>query len=129
MTEIQLIELTVNGQHRALQVAADRSLLDVLRHELGLKATRLGCGLGQCGACTVMVDGQAVFSCVTPVLLMQGREVTTLEGLGTAEAPLPADLVALHRRARRQLSTLLVEPRPPTSLSAIDPMNAQVAGL
>ncbi len=49
--------------------------------------------------------------------------------LGTAEAPLPADLVALHRRARRQLSTLLVEPRPPTSLSAIDPMNAQVAGL
>jgi nicotinate dehydrogenase subunit A len=62
-------------------------LLYVLRNSLGLHAVKFGCGLGQCGACTVLVDGRAVRSCSTPVAQTAGRTVTTLEGLGTAEKP------------------------------------------
>ena len=93
------IELTVNGQHRSLQVAAERSLLDVLRHELGLTATRLGCGLGQCGACTVLLDGRAVNACDTPLWSAAGKEVTTLEGLGTREAPHPLQAAFIKEQA------------------------------
>ena len=57
----------------------------MLRDDLKLNAAKFGCGLGQCGACTVMVDGKAVLSCVTPLLLLEGKQVTTLEGLGTIE--------------------------------------------
>lgn len=95
----EAIELRVNGQRRSLQVAADRSLLDVLRHELGLKATRLGCGLGQCGACTVLLDGRAVNACDTPMWSAAGKEVTTLEGLGTREAPHPLQAAFIEEQA------------------------------
>lgn len=79
--------LTINGVSHAVQSLPDTPLLYVLRNELKLNAAKFGCGLGQCGACTVIVDGEAVFSCITPVELVEGRAVTTLEGLGTQEHP------------------------------------------
>jgi nicotinate dehydrogenase subunit A len=62
-------------------------LLYVLRNDLGLNAAKFGCGLGQCGACTVVVDGEAVFSCLTPILKLTGRKIVTLEGLGSTARP------------------------------------------
>lgn len=82
-----MIELQVNGQARRVDVDARTPLLYVLRNDLGLHAAKFGCGLGQCGACTVLVDDKPVFSCITPVAALSGREVTTVEGLGTAERP------------------------------------------
>jgi nicotinate dehydrogenase subunit A len=77
----------VNGKPVRVDVDADTPLLYVLRDELQLNAAKFGCGLGQCGACTVIVDGEAVFSCLTPVAMLEGKRVTTLEGLGTIAAP------------------------------------------
>jgi len=94
-----MVSLRVNGQEHALDVDPETPLLYALRDELGLNGAKYGCGLGQCGACTVMVDGQAVFSCVVPVLLAQGREVTTLEGLGTPEAPGPTQRAFIKEQA------------------------------
>jgi nicotinate dehydrogenase subunit A len=82
-----MLTLTINGAPRQIRSTPDTPLLYVLRDELGLNAAKYGCGLGQCGACTVMVDGQAAFSCITPVELVADRAVTTLEGLGTPEHP------------------------------------------
>jgi nicotinate dehydrogenase subunit A len=82
-----MMTLKVNGQERRIDADPDTPLLYVLRDELELNAAKFGCGLGQCGACTVIVDGKAVLSCVTPLLLLEGKQVTTLEGLGTSEAP------------------------------------------
>ena len=79
--------VTINGTPHTVEAAPDTPLLYVLRNELKLNAAKFGCGLGQCGACTVIVEGEAVFSCVTPVELVEGRAVTTLEGLGTREKP------------------------------------------
>lgn len=77
--------LRVNGRDCAVQAAAGTPLLTVLRNDLGLNGPKYGCGLGQCGACTVLVDGVAARSCVLPVEGVAGREVTTLEGLGTRD--------------------------------------------
>lgn len=93
------IDLTVNGTLQRVEADPDTPLLYVLRDDLGLNGAKFGCGLGQCGACTVMVDGRAVLSCVTPVLLMQGRAVTTVEGLGTAEAPGPMQRAFIEEQA------------------------------
>jgi nicotinate dehydrogenase subunit A len=82
-----MIRLTLNGHEQAIEADLDTPLLYVLRDELGLNGAKFGCGLGQCGACTVVVDGRAVFSCLTPVGVLAGRSVRTVEGLGTAEAP------------------------------------------
>jgi nicotinate dehydrogenase subunit A len=84
-----MIKLTVNGQEHAVDAEPDTPLLYVLRNDLGLNGAKFGCGLGQCGACTVIVDGAAVFSCLTPIALLPGRQVTTIEGLGTEDAPGP----------------------------------------
>src|SRR5437868_8206055 len=83
------MKLDVNG--RAHEVDADPAtpLLYVLREDLKLNAAKFGCGLGQCGACTVLVDGNPAFSCITPVSLLAGKEITTLEGLGTLTEPAP----------------------------------------
>jgi len=81
--------LKVNGQDHQIEADDDTPLLYVLRDELQLNAAKFGCGLGQCGSCTVIVDGKAVLSCVTPLLLVEGKQVTTLEGLGTVQAPAP----------------------------------------
>jgi nicotinate dehydrogenase subunit A len=79
----------VNGQRREVHTEQDTALLYVLRNHLGLKGTRFGCGLGLCGACFVLVDGRATYSCDTPLWAVEGREVTTVEGLGTPERPHP----------------------------------------
>lgn len=84
-----MIKLTVNGQEHMVDAEPDTPLLYVLRDDLGLNGAKFGCGLGQCGACTVMVDGVAVFSCLTPLAVLAGRPVTTIEGLGTVEQPGP----------------------------------------
>jgi nicotinate dehydrogenase subunit A len=83
------IKLNVNGTEQTIDSDPETPLLYVLRNDLKLNAAKFGCGLGQCGACTVMVDGKPVLSCVTPVLLMEGRQVTTVEGLGTIDKPGP----------------------------------------
>lgn len=75
------IALRVNGQSRTVDVDPATPLLYVLRNDLDLKGPRFGCGLGQCGACTVIIKGEAVRSCVSPVSTVQGAEITTLEGL------------------------------------------------
>src|SRR5258708_8434655 len=82
-----MMTLKVKGRDHQIDADPDTPLLYVLRDDLKLNAAKFGCGLGQCGACTVIVDGKAVFSCVTPLLLLEGKQVTTLEGLGSIEAP------------------------------------------
>jgi nicotinate dehydrogenase subunit A len=94
-----MMTLKVNGHDRRIDAEADTPLLYVLRDELELNAAKFGCGLGQCGSCTVIVDGKAVLSCVTPLLLVQGKQVTTLEGLGTVEAPAPIQRAFMEEQA------------------------------
>jgi nicotinate dehydrogenase subunit A len=84
-----MITLHVNNRDHQLDVDPDTPLLYVLRGELGLNGAKFGCGLGQCGACTVMVDGDPVFSCLTPVSAIGSRKVKTIEGLGTLTNPSP----------------------------------------
>ena len=84
---MHMITLTVNGKAHQVDVDPETPLLYVLRGELALNGAKFGCGLGQCGACTVMVDGAAVNSCVTPVGALKGRRVLTVEGLGTTAKP------------------------------------------
>lgn len=81
--KLQVLNLSVNQLPRTLAVPAQASLLLVLRNELALNSPKYGCGLGQCGACTVLVDGVAARACVIPACGVAGREITTLEGLGT----------------------------------------------
>ena len=80
------IALTVNGQAHALAVPRDAPLLNILRNDLGLNGPKYGCGLGECGACTVLVDGIEARACVIPVGGVEGRSVTTLEGLAAGDA-------------------------------------------
>ena len=94
-----MMTLKVNGHDHQIDAAADTPLLYVLRDDLKLNAAKFGCGLGQCGACTVMVDGKAVLSCVTPLLLLEGKQVTTLEGLGTIEKPAPIQRAFMEEQA------------------------------
>jgi aerobic-type carbon monoxide dehydrogenase small subunit (CoxS/CutS family) len=76
-----MIALTVNGKAHSVEVAPETPLLWVLRDTLGLTGTKFGCGIAQCGACTVHLDGDAIRSCITPVSAVQGKKVTTIEGL------------------------------------------------
>ena len=79
------LSFTVNGESRSVEVDPRRSLLDLLRDSLGLTGTQKGCDQGACGACTVHVDGRRVLSCLTLAAQVEGREVTTVEGIGTAD--------------------------------------------
>ena len=79
--------LNVNGKSHQVDVEADTPLLYVLRDNLGLHGPKFGCGLAQCGSCTVLIDGKAVRSCVLPVSKLGARKVVTLEGLGTPQKP------------------------------------------
>ncbi|MEO6984166.1 MAG: (2Fe-2S)-binding protein [Paralcaligenes sp.] len=79
--------LKVNGRVQDVSVETDTPLLYVLRDELNLKGPRFGCGLGQCGACTVIIDGTATRSCITPVSVVGDKAITTLEGLGSSQQP------------------------------------------
>jgi nicotinate dehydrogenase subunit A len=91
--------IEVNGTWRDVSSEADTPLLYVLRDELALNGAKYGCGLGQCGACTVLVDDEAVFSCVTPLAMVDGRRITTLEGLGSAAAPGPIQQAFIEEQA------------------------------
>lgn len=94
-----MIKLTVNGHEHALDAEPDTPLLYILRDQLALSGAKFGCGLGQCGACTVMLNGEAVFSCLTPLLLVAGKEVTTVEGLGTEGKPGPLQRAFIKEQA------------------------------
>jgi nicotinate dehydrogenase subunit A len=94
-----MMTLKVNGNDHQIDAEADTPLLYVLRDDLKLNAAKYGCGLGQCGACTVIVDGNAVLSCVTPLLLVADKQVTTLEGLGTVAAPGPLQRAFIEEQA------------------------------
>jgi aerobic-type carbon monoxide dehydrogenase small subunit (CoxS/CutS family) len=83
-----LFTLRINGREHRVDVPASESLLSVLRNELDLTGAKYGCGEGQCGACTVLVDGQAVRSCVSPVNTLQGKAITTIEGLAATPGSL-----------------------------------------
>jgi isoquinoline 1-oxidoreductase subunit alpha len=91
-----MLELTVNGQAHAIEAPPDTPLLWVIRETLGLTGTKFGCGMAQCGACTVHLDGEAVRSCVTPVSRAAGKRITTIEGLAPELAgPLQQAWIAL----------------------------------
>lgn len=92
-------DLELNGRRIAVQADAGQSLLDVLRNTLGLRATRMGCGQGQCGACRVMLDGHAVASCETPMWAVQDKQVTTVEGLGNRSSPHPLQTAFVEEQA------------------------------
>jgi nicotinate dehydrogenase subunit A len=94
-----MIRLTVNGQPREVLADPETPLLYVLRNDLGLTGTKFGCGLGQCGACTVLVGGQAVRSCMLPVQAVAGQAVTTIEGLGSPERPHPLQATFIEEQA------------------------------
>jgi nicotinate dehydrogenase subunit A len=96
------IELHVNGTAQVIEVDdPDMPLLYALRDDLGLNNPRFGCGLGQCGACTVHVEGRAVRSCVTPVAAVAGRPITTLAGLGTPEHPHPVQTAWIEEQVNQ----------------------------
>ncbi|AOB33432.1 (2Fe-2S)-binding protein [Bordetella sp. H567] len=92
-------QLNVNGKDISVDVDSDTPLLYVLRDDLGLHGPKFGCGLGQCGACTVHMDGAAVRSCITPVSSVNQAKIVTLEGLGTSEHPHPVQEAFIHEQA------------------------------
>ena|SRR5438477_13079837 len=93
------LTLTVNGQRRTVAAAPDTPLLYVLRNDLELNAAKFGCGMAQCGACTVLADGNPVRSCVMPVSAMAKTKITTLEGLGSASKPHPLQKAFIEEQA------------------------------
>ena len=93
------VSLKVNGAVHSVPAEPDTPLLYVLRNDLGLNAAKFGCGLGQCGACTVLVDGTPVRSCTTPNGSLGQSEITTLEGLGTPEQPHPLQAAFIDEQA------------------------------
>lgn len=93
------IELKVNGRSHTVDVDPATPLLYVLSDDLGLRGPKFGCGLGQCGACTVILRGRAIRSCVTPVSSAANGEITTLEGLGTVENPHPIQRAFIDEQA------------------------------
>jgi nicotinate dehydrogenase subunit A len=93
------IRLHVNGRDETLNATSDASLLHVLRNDLALNGPKYGCGLGQCGACMVLIDGVAARACVIPASAMEDRTIITLEGLGTIEQPHPVQRAFIDRQA------------------------------
>lgn len=91
--------LTVNGTRHALDIDPATPLLYALRNQLALNGAKFGCGLGQCGACTVLLDDQPVFGCLTPVAACEGRAVRTIESLGTAAQPGPLQASFIRHQA------------------------------
>ena len=94
-----VVSLTVNGTVHTVTADLDTPLLYVLRNDLGLNAAKFGCGLGQCGACTVLIDGAASRSCVMPIGALTQSEIITLEGLGTLEQPHPLQSAFMAEQA------------------------------
>lgn len=94
-----MVTLQVNGSEHRIDADPATPLLYVLRDHLTLNGAKYGCGLGQCGACAVLVDNKAVFSCLIPIAALQGRRITTLEGLGTLENPGPMQRAFIEEQA------------------------------
>ncbi len=96
---MSIVNLTVNGRMHTVDVDPATPLLYVLSDDLEMRGPKFGCGLSQCGACTVIVDGEATRSCVTPVEKVAGSAITTLEGLGTVEDPHPIQQAFIDEQA------------------------------
>jgi nicotinate dehydrogenase subunit A len=96
---MSVLNLKVNGQSHSVDVDPATPLLYVLSDDLALRGPKFGCGMGQCGSCTVIVKGNAIRSCITPVDAMAGSEITTLEGLGTIEKPHPIQKAFIDEQA------------------------------
>ena len=94
-----MITLVVNGASHQVDIDPATPLLYALRGELGLNGAKFGCGLGQCGACTVIVAGEPVYACLMPVIAVENRPVTTIEGLGTTEQPSPLQQAFIDEQA------------------------------
>jgi len=92
-------QLNLNGKPISVDVEDDTLLLEVLRNDLGLNGPKFGCGLAQCGACAVLLDGVSIRSCITPVSVVAGRNITTLEGLGDKENPHPLQKAFIEEQA------------------------------
>ena len=101
MTALRSVDVTLKVNQRTvdLSLSSAATLLHVLRNDLGLNAPKYGCGLGECGACTVLVDGVPARACVIPALEMQDRDITTLEGLGDANNPHPVQQAFIDTQA------------------------------
>jgi aerobic-type carbon monoxide dehydrogenase small subunit (CoxS/CutS family) len=93
------VTLTINGQEKTLTTESQRPLLDVLREDLGLTGAKYGCGEGRCGACSVLIDGRRVLSCVTPVIQADKKAITTIEGLAKDDALHPVQEAFLEEGA------------------------------
>lgn len=93
------IEFNINGARRSLDIDPETPLIEALRNDLSLNAPKFGCGLAQCGACAVLVDGVSIRSCVTPVASIAEKSVITLEGLGTADNPHPLQRAFIDAQA------------------------------
>jgi nicotinate dehydrogenase subunit A len=94
-----MIVLNINGNPEQIEADPHTPLLYVLRDDLKLNAAKFGCGLGQCGACTVLVDHEPVFSCLLPISVLEGRYIRTVEGLGTADKPGPVQRAFIDEQA------------------------------
>ncbi len=94
-----MISLSVNGQRHDVDADPNEPLLYVLRNDLRLTGTKFGCGLAQCGACTVIAGGQAIRSCVTPVQAVAGQKILTIEGLGSPDRPHPLQAAFIEEQA------------------------------
>lgn len=93
------IQWILNDKPITLEVDPGRTLLEVLRNDLGLKGTKEGCGMGECGACTVILDGKAVLSCLIPIGKVQGRSITTIEGIGSPQTLHPLQRAFIEKGA------------------------------
>jgi nicotinate dehydrogenase subunit A len=93
------ISFTINGNSYSTDVESDTPLLYVLQDDLKLNGAKFGCGVGQCGACTVLLDGNPIRSCVTPISEVNGQTVTTIEGLGTVDNPDPIQTAFITEQA------------------------------
>ena len=94
-----MVKLNVNGRLHDVASEPDTPLLYALREDLALNGAKYGCGVGQCGSCTVLLDGKPVFSCLVPISVIEGRTVTTLEGLGSAGNPSPIQRAFIELQA------------------------------
>ena len=125
---VKTMRLRVNGRERQVSAEEGVPLLYVLRNDLGLRGARFGCGEGQCGACTVLVDGRAVQSCDTPLWSVEGHEVTTIEGIGDERALHPVQQAFIDHQAAQcgYCSSGIVMAAVALLREAPDPTDAQI---
>ncbi|MFO7599893.1 MAG: (2Fe-2S)-binding protein [Candidatus Desulfacyla sp.] len=94
-----IIRFALNGEEKEIEAAPDRRVVDLLREDLGLTGTKEACGMGECGACTILVDGAARLSCLMLAVQLEGRNITTIEGLGTQETLHPVQETFVEKGA------------------------------